>query len=269
MKAESDISINEYLAGLSGTAGDLIVHDGTSWVRKTGASRGSLLVKGASTWEFLSPGAAGNFLASAGAGASPTYSVSSSSTGVPAVMLPPIAGANYKAMCGYGDTAHGSSSLTLTGQYLYAWPWHPPYAVDATNLYINVSGTVSSSSVKILVYQDSSGVPGSLILTSGTITTASSGLQSVAVSWSFTKDVRYWVALFCSNHTGAIVTACDNGGAPHVRTDSVPTAQNANGRGMMWMKTAGLSYGSPPNPFPAAPAASTTERVPLIYAYDP
>lgn len=266
MKVESAINFKEALRGLSGERGDLVYHNGTSWVRLTGASRGSILFRGASGWSFLTPGAAGAVVQTGGAGADPSYSAPSTAIGDPmaleSVYTP---SASYMPMVGVNAYQLTGSTASLTSQYLYCWPWLCPEDVSFSAVAVQVGTTVASSGVKILVFEDTgSGYPGDLMLTSGAITTASTGVQSVAVSWDLVAGTLYWPAVFVSAHTGATLLQTRPAGCLHLGATSLPTTINSQETNGIYLKTTGLTYASPPSVFPSTP--TITDQPPFYVA---
>jgi len=110
----------------------------------------------------------------------------------------------------YGDLPHVSgrfydsriqsafTTFTLTVNTLYAVPFYVPVATTYTTLAVEVTTLSVGKSVRLGIYNDSTGVPGSLVLDAGTISTTTTGAKTITISQLLAAG-WYWLAAVCDS----------------------------------------------------------------------
>lgn len=82
-------------------------------------------------------------------------------------------------------------------------PMCPVDTLTAQQIGINVStAAAAGSTIRLGVYADAGGVPGSLMYDSGNIASGSTGAKTAACTQTFTAGVRYWLALYSEASVG-------------------------------------------------------------------
>jgi hypothetical protein len=175
------------------------------------------------------------------------FSGSSKSGGVHA-LLPKAAGgyhANWLNAVTMTTTTGGADALQF-------FPFYPANSFTADQVAITIATGVASSTVRIGIYSDSNGAPGTLLADSGDISTATTGDKTATISQAFSAGRVYWICVHRS--AGSIVVRA-------IAKDSTfPTQWFTNGIGTE--KTGTQTYG----PLPASPPVLTDDSnlIPLI-----
>lgn len=104
--------------------------------------------------------------------------------------MPYVAGRYYTAP--FNMRAQQGGSLTVAANTLYLIPYRQEITGSMAALSIAI-GTAVAGNVRLGLYSDSAGVPGSLIATAGTASTASTGIKDVAYTSSIPAG-NYWLA---------------------------------------------------------------------------
>lgn len=87
------------------------------------------------------------------------------------------------------STSSGSPGLG----YLCLSPIVMPSSATATAICLEITSGASGGTVRLGIYADAGGVPGTLILDAGTISGTLSGLQSITISQALTGGTSYWI----------------------------------------------------------------------------
>lgn len=212
MEVESQLELASTLQGLSGATGDLLKDDGTSIVRITGVSQGSLLYRDASAFTSLAPGTSGYLVQSNGAAANPSYVANpvAQDRYAPPQIVPHVSDRWYPFLMENLAFGAGSSTSTLTANRTEIALWRPTEDLSVTSVGIVVTGAVAASEAKVLVYDATTGnLPGALLYASDAMDTSTTGGKTDAVTWTFSANTFYWVGVLS---TGAITLSGDGPG---------------------------------------------------------
>lgn len=160
-----------------------------------------------------------------------------------------------KGSGGYHANWTTASTLTTTtggADALQFFPFYPAHNFTADQVAITIATGVASSNVRIGIYSDNNGAPGTLLTDSGDISTATAGDKTATISRAFTAGTLYWLCLHRS--AGSIVVRA----IP--KDGTMPTQWFTNGVGTE--KTASQTYGA----LPSTPPALTDDSnlIPLI-----
>lgn len=94
----------------------------------------------------------------------------------------------------YDSRMHSTlTTLTTAANTLYAVPFYVPRTVTYTSITIEVTTLASGKSIRMGIYTDSSGVPNTLVLDAGTISTTTTGAKTITISQSLSAG-WYWLA---------------------------------------------------------------------------
>lgn len=107
--------------------------------------------------------------------------------------LLPGAGVTIVGLPGWAATATTPASSTLTVDTMFAVPFFVTTAITLTNFHLQVN-TTGGNNIRVMLYSGAPG-SGSLVATLGTVSSATTGLKSAAISQALTAGTEYWVAL--------------------------------------------------------------------------
>jgi hypothetical protein len=100
---------------------------------------------------------------------------------------------------------HAATDMTVSGALvnnrLYAIPFVCPKTVTADMISVYCTTSVGSGALRLGIYSDTNGEPGTLLLDAGTVDTSSTGLRYINISQSLTGGVLYWLAAIGNNAT--------------------------------------------------------------------
>jgi len=142
--------------------------------------------------------------------------------------LPFVSGATYRTVTGAGTTAAASSNNRLDFTIFYV-----PTTTTFNNIGITSSTLSASGTVRLGIYSDNAGLPGSKIYESAAITTAASGNTFITPT-SFSQTLTpgwYWLAAVTQGVTGTFwMTQTANPSiAYNQRTTTQPTSTYPSG----------------------------------------
>jgi len=106
-----------------------------------------------------------------------------------------VAPSTYK-ICPFQANWLATSTVTTGVDRVYYIPIMMSKTVTITEISYNITGVPTAGYSKIWIYTDSSGRPNTKILSSWSISNASTGVKTETVSWSLTGGTLYWLA-FC------------------------------------------------------------------------
>jgi len=193
------------------TAGDLLQYDGSNWVnlaelptaqiadnaitldKIAGGTDGNLITFDANgDPAFVATGSVGQVLTSAGAGAPPT-------------MQTPAGGgfdnSGYRTNYYYWPWAASPTGTTaVEAGRCYAMPFIVGGNETFTRIGINVT-TLSAGNARLGIYNFVDGVPTTLVLDAGTVSTGSTGEKEATISQALSQGVYALVAIFDATPT--------------------------------------------------------------------
>lgn len=106
-------------------------------------------------------------------------------------LLPPlVAGRFYETTVSMSSQTAGVVTVTLG--VLYVSRWFIPSTTTAVSIGIQVTTAIAASNVRLGIYNDSAGVPGSLVVDGGAVATATTGFKTVTISQSLSPG-WYWI----------------------------------------------------------------------------
>ncbi len=100
------------------------------------------------------------------------------------------------AMPGWNVT-RGDVSATLTVGVIYYIPFYYASTTTATEIAVDVTGAVLGSTIDLRIFNWDDGVPGALFANLGTISSASTGVKTIAISVTFPQGL-YFMAMRAS-----------------------------------------------------------------------
>lgn len=134
------------------------------------------------------------------------------------------------------------TTLAVVQDRLYAHPMSIPAAVTLDRIEVEVTTAAALTTIRMGIYNDDGGTPGTLLLDAGTVDSSTTGRKSITISQSINAGI-YWLA------------SVAQGGTPTVRASNGPSMLNmpsANGAGQGNVPSlafvAGVS-GALPDPF--------------------
>lgn len=94
----------------------------------------------------------------------------------------------------YSAYRSNSALVTLSANRLYLIPFRVDYSGSFVKIGIGVNTSIGGSNARLGIYSNNSGVPGTLLLDAGVITTNTTGDREITISQSLTPG-WYWLAL--------------------------------------------------------------------------
>ncbi len=138
-------------------------------------------------------------------------------------------------------------------------PFTVPRNCSVTTIGFVVTTAVASNVAEVGIYADSSGAPGSLLASSGQISTSTAGFMSAAVSLSLTAGTPYWFAVATPSTTGLFMGLSSAVGQALGFTPAL-----TNTLATTCLKQT-LTSGWTVLPATAAPSSNAAQAVPAIY----
>lgn len=150
-----------------------------------------------------------------------------------------------------GHTTRTTQSLTQDRLYYHPMIFEESVTIDAVGVDVTTAGGAGAV-VRLGLYADDDGWPGSRLVDFGTVASTSTGIRTIAVSQTIDAGV-YWVATVGQVSGSTVVRATQ---APVV---SVPSAAPA-----VTIPIASLYEASISGALPASPNATLTEATPAM-----
>jgi hypothetical protein len=211
------INIGSYLASIGSSTNTIkgyvtIANSAFSNINVYSISSITVNTSGSNTWYVMSvtnvgsnnnafPAGSGNcylsFTQSGNAGTNGTSGTSGLAGGYH-VPLAPVKDAYIDAAL-VSQSATGTLATAGVTDRLWAYPFIPRNSITSVELNIVVNGTSAGTNIKLAIYADNNGVPGALISGSGDISTATGGLKSYVLSYTFNANTTYWLAIHTSS----------------------------------------------------------------------
>jgi hypothetical protein len=172
------------LGGLSGDPADTIN-------KSLLTARGQIIIRNASAPAALAPGTSGQFLKTLGAGADPAWA---------AVDYPRKLKPNFTrwAVPGWYIGYQGLMGVIVTAGSIY----YTPIFVSEKTTYIRIGIYVltkgaAGTTADLRIFQWADGVPGALLLSCGTVSTATTGAKEITISQELDRGY-YFLAIRCT-----------------------------------------------------------------------
>ena len=163
------------------------------------------------------------------------YSSSGGGGGGAHVLTEPISGQNYSAtvlaVAGYSTNSTQANRLLLI-------PFIPANSLTIQSMSFDISGGTAGSNVRLLIYSNNGGSPDLKLFESANISSATSGLKTYNVSFTFEAGVTYWIG----THSSAIINhVC------HTWGQLLPVNQNSVFGGNVSASSDVYPFGSAPS----------------------
>jgi hypothetical protein len=100
-----------------------------------------------------------------------------------------------------------TTSGALTSGRMYAIPFLVPKTITVDRIGINVTTLVASGLIRLGIYNDSNGEPGSRLLDAGAVDTSTTGVKSVTISQQLVGGSLYWLVMLPNNSTNVVRAA--------------------------------------------------------------
>lgn len=117
----------------------------------------------------------------------------SSSLGIHALM-PPFSGKSYMAMITYGAL----TGVVSSANFVRLYPFIPARNITISSTSINVTSLVAGINTRILIYDDSNGLPNSKLIESTDLSCSTSGVKTFTTTYTFTAGTVYWIGNYSS-----------------------------------------------------------------------
>lgn len=162
----------------------------------------------------------------------------------------------------YGDIPHASgrfydsrlqssfTTVALVANTLYAQPFYVPRSTTYATIGIEVTTLAVGKSVRLGIYNDNGGVPGSRVVDCGTVSTTTTGAKPITINQVLAAG-WYWLAAV-SDGTATLRAAVQAGSLPSLGFTSGTDTTFHNG----W--SVAFTYAALPDPFTAGGALMTT-----------
>jgi hypothetical protein len=170
-------------------------------------------------------------------------------TSVSGLFLPYRTGATFY----YSPLFGIETTLILVQNTMYAMPFFVPVTTTFDSIGVVATG-VASSSVRLGIYSDTSGVPNALVLDASTVATTTTGFKAIAISQSLTAG-WYWLACAVQGAAGSIFSSPSGSGVT-----LVPSTAPGSGA-VSGYSTTGVSSTLPS---PWGSTKTDTARIPVV-----
>src|SRR5579859_8225321 len=143
------------------------------------------------------------------------------------------------------------ATFTHTLNVLYAIPFHVPYPATFTSINIEVTTLGSGNHIRLGIYNDNNGVPGSLVLDAGTVLTTTTGGKSIVINQTLVAG-WYWLASVSDSSTPVVRAISQSTASPDLGfTSGTDTTFHVG-----W--SVAFTYAALPDPFTGGGALMTT-----------
>lgn len=119
-----------------------------------------------------------------------------------------ITGRYYDNSSTINHSSYGEADYTTAN--MRAMPIFIPKTITIDRIGINVTGSDSGNECRLGIYNDSNGLPGSLLLDAGNVSVGSTGLKEITISQELTKG-WYWLVFQCDSSTADFTSFVDGG----------------------------------------------------------
>ncbi len=181
----------------------------------------------------------------------------------------------YNSACYYPPSVQGASTLqrTLTANLVFAMPFFCRQSYTFSGLSVFQDGAGTTGNMRLGIYNDSSGLPGTLKTDAGTVAfPGSTGIRTVATSLSLVQGNWYWLAGVADAALVVMGWAAVASGEPQIINSvadhglaaaAVTTLDFVSGYAGMTPLKGSLTYGALPTPFPTLTGYGTS--APMIF----
>lgn len=162
----------------------------------------------------------------------------------------------------FGDLPHASgrfydsriqsafTTVALSANTLYGVPFYVPNTTTYTAIVVEVTTLAGGKSVRLGIYNDSNGTPGTLVLDAGTVSAATTGGKTITISQQLTTG-WYWLAAV-SDGTPSLRALSQSNALPSLGFTSGTDVTNHVG----W--SVSFTFAALPSPFTGGGALLTT-----------
>lgn len=89
--------------------------------------------------------------------------------------------------------AVGAQTYNTAANRLNFTPYYPANTVRCVQMQVQVNTGVAASLMRILIYSDNGGIPGTKLFESTSIDTSTTGIKTITLSFTFEKSTVYWI----------------------------------------------------------------------------
>jgi len=89
-------------------------------------------------------------------------------------------------------------NFSMSANQCIAYPYIPKFSFTANAFYLNVPVGVVGNLGRILVYQDTNGLPTTKLFESANLDLGTSGVKTASTTFTFTAGTIYWLAFHCN-----------------------------------------------------------------------
>jgi hypothetical protein len=238
------------ITGSAGGAFNVTDQVYTNAIQNTGlANTASLKVTGGTpaSGKVLTSDASGNATWQAAAGGSAKY-------------IPQVLGTT-QARYYFGGYSSGQAATnsTVVANTLYALPIFISQNCTATVMATDVETLVASSNARMGIYNDSAGLPGTLLLDAGTVATTSVGTKTITGLSQALTPGQYWLAVIY-DHTPGVKSHNTNGLLPTLGSSNTIGPSSTNYGAVSMAQT----YGALPGSFSTTPTYLSSPPLPIV-----
>ncbi len=148
-------------------------------------------------------------------------------------------------------------STALTANRIYAHPFIVPKTITLDCIAVNCTTLIASGKLRLGIYSDNNGEPGSLILDAGEVNTSATGVKTLTISQQLTAGL-YWLVAASNSATHAFrVPAIASTISIFGVASTLPTGVGTH-------RYAAFTYGALPSTFPT-PSEGTSLVYPAIF----
>lgn len=230
-----------------------------------GATRGSVLVRGASGWTILPPGTSGHVLTSLGAGADPTYQAAPGGGGATDKDDQYYRQVGTSPLERWYVGGQGNATALTTGAptvgVLRALPFVSTRGGTLDRIAVQVTTLIASGVGRCGIYAATSDVnlyPNARILDAGEILTSTTGLKAATINQVLTANTLYWLVYLAGTAAATIRCLAVAGCSALLGLDNALGAAPAIGIQV------NQAYGALPATFPAGGSVITAVPIPAI-----
>lgn len=215
---------------------------------------GVMIGNGTGALQVTTAGTSGQVLTSNGAGVDPTFQTLSISTGLSNNGLK--SGALYQGL----GLFYSGTAGTFAANTMYFTPVYVGASTTITKIGVVVDTLEVGKTVRIGIYTALNGIPTSLILDAGTISTTTTGVKNITISQAVTNQV-YFFAILSDTAGTAKLTVADNSYADICEFFQ---GNDATGTATIGRYTAAQAFGALPA---SAPAVTQQTTFPFLIHY--
>lgn len=106
----------------------------------------------------------------------------------------------YTSSLATSAAVNGTSigNFTMQANAITCYPYIPRFSFTANGFYLNVPVGVAGNLGRIVVYQDTNGIPTTKLFESANLDLGTSGVKTASTTFTFNAGTIYWLAFHCN-----------------------------------------------------------------------